>query len=38
MVLTKLRLTSFCDPIAHLGYFHEEYVRRRKMVEKVAQI
>ena len=32
---TKLGLTSFGGPIAHLGYFHEEYVRRRKwMTEK----
>ena len=26
----KLGLTSFGGPIAHLGYFHEEYVNRRK--------
>jgi len=29
-VSTKLGLTSFGGPIAHLGYFHDEYVRRRK--------
>lgn len=29
-VATKLGLTSFGGPIAHLGYFHNEYVTRRK--------
>jgi chromate transporter len=29
-VATKLGLTSFGGPIAHLGYFHQEYVERRK--------
>lgn len=34
-VSTRLGLTSFGGPIAHLGYFHEEYIRRRKwMTEK----
>ncbi|WP_025680491.1 chromate transporter [Paenibacillus massiliensis] len=32
-VSTKLGLTSFGGPIAHLGYFHEEYVRRRKWMD-----
>lgn len=27
-VSTRLGLTSFGGPTAHLGYFHEEYVRR----------
>jgi len=26
----KLGLTSFGGPVAHLGYFHDEYVRRRR--------
>ena len=30
LVSTRLGLTSFGGPIAHLGYFHEEYVRKRK--------
>jgi chromate transporter len=30
----KLGLTSFGGPIAHLGYFHEEYVRRRKWLDE----
>ncbi|HLF79518.1 MAG TPA: chromate efflux transporter [Dehalococcoidia bacterium] len=30
LVSTKLGLTSFGGPIAHLGYFHNEYVERRK--------
>ncbi|MBD7983990.1 chromate efflux transporter [Sporosarcina sp. Sa2YVA2] len=35
LVSTRLGLTSFGGPIAHLGYFHDEYVRRRKwMTEK----
>ncbi len=30
----RLGITSFGGPIAHLGYFHEEYVRRRKWVDE----
>jgi chromate transporter len=33
-VATKLGLTSFGGPIAHLGYFHDEYVRRRKWLDE----
>jgi chromate transporter len=33
-VATKLGLTSFGGPVAHLGYFHEEYVVRRKWVDE----
>lgn len=33
-VSTKLGLISFGGPIAHLGYFHEEYVRRRKWLDE----
>lgn len=33
-VSTKLGLTSFGGPIAHLGYFHDEYVRRRKWIDE----
>jgi chromate transporter len=31
---TKLGLTSFGGPIAHLGYFHAECVRRRKWLDE----
>jgi chromate transporter len=31
-VSTRLGLTSFGGPIAHLGYFHAEYVTRRRWV------
>lgn len=34
IVSTKLGLTSFGGPIAHLGYFYEEYVRRRKWLNE----
>lgn len=34
MVSTRLGLTSFGGPIAHLGYFHEEYIRRRKWMDE----
>lgn len=34
IVSAKLGLTSFGGPIAHLGYFHEEYVRRRKWLDE----
>jgi chromate transporter len=30
----RLGLTSFGGPIAHLGYFHEEYVKRRKWIDE----
>ncbi|KAB7704824.1 chromate efflux transporter [Bacillus aerolatus] len=34
LVSTRLGLTSFGGPIAHLGYFHEEYVRRKKWLNE----
>ncbi len=33
-ISTRLGLTSFGGPVAHLGYFHEEYVRRRKWMDE----
>ncbi|WP_438824023.1 chromate transporter [Bacillus sp. JJ1773] len=30
----KLGLTSFGGPVAHLGYFHQEYVKRRKWLDE----
>ena len=30
---TKLGLTSFGGPVAHLGYFHQEYVVRRRWLD-----
>jgi chromate transporter len=33
-VSTRLGLTSFGGPIAHLGYFYEEYVKRRKWIDE----
>ena len=34
LVSTRLGLISFGGPTAHLGYFHEEYVRRRKWMDE----
>ncbi|MEH7107940.1 chromate efflux transporter [Bacillus sp. JJ1764] len=34
LVSTKLGLTSFGGPIAHLGYYHAEYVQRRKWLDE----
>lgn len=34
LVSTKLGLTSFGGPIAHLGYFYEEYVQRKKWLDE----
>lgn len=34
LVSTRLGLTSFGGPTAHLAYFHEEYVRRRKWMDE----
>lgn len=33
-VATKLGLTSFGGPVAHLGYFREEYVRKRGWLDE----
>jgi|SRR5579859_5859776 len=33
-VATRLGLTSFGGPVAHLGYFREEYVKRREWVDE----
>jgi chromate transporter len=33
-VFLRLGLTSFGGPIAHLGYFHEDFVVRRKWLEE----
>ncbi|MDQ2713444.1 MAG: chromate efflux transporter [Chloroflexota bacterium] len=33
-VFTRLGLTSFGGPVAHLGYFHEEVVVRRKWLDE----
>src|SRR5207245_9097521 len=30
----RLGLTSFGGPIAHLGYFHDEYIARRKWMDE----
>src|SRR5262245_17887285 len=35
-VATRLGLTSFGGPVAHLGYFREEYVRRRRWITEDA--
>lgn len=34
LISTRLGLTSFGGPTAHLGYFHEEYIRRRKWLDE----
>lgn len=34
IVSTRLGLTSFGGPVAHLGYFHNEYIRRRKWLDE----
>ena len=36
LVFLKLGLTCFGGPIAHLGYFHEEFVVRRKWLDSYA--
>jgi chromate transporter len=33
-VATRLGITSFGGPIAHLGYFHAEYVARRRWLDE----
>src|SRR5437868_6824965 len=34
IVATRLGLTCFGGPVAHLGYFREEYVKRRQWVDE----
>ncbi|WP_449621892.1 chromate efflux transporter [Robertmurraya sp. Marseille-Q9965] len=34
LVSTKLGLTSFGGPVAHLSYFHHEYIRKRKWMDE----
>ncbi|MBY0595767.1 chromate transporter [Bacillus bingmayongensis] len=34
LVSLKLGLTSFGGPVAHLGYFHYEYVQKRKWMDE----
>ncbi|MGP4078715.1 chromate efflux transporter [Pseudalkalibacillus sp. R45] len=34
LISLRLGVSSFGGPIAHLGYFHEEYVRRRKWIDE----
>ena len=36
LVACKLGLTSFGGPVAHLGYFRDEYVTRRKWLDEAA--
>lgn len=33
-ISTKLGLTSFGGPTAHLGYFHNEYIQKRKWMDE----
>jgi len=37
-VAIRLGLTSFGGPVAHLGYFREEYVVRRKWLDEAAYV
>jgi chromate transporter len=37
-VATRLGLTSFGGPVAHLGYFREEYVARRKWLDEATYV
>jgi chromate transporter len=34
VVSAKLGLTSFGGPVAHLGYFHHEYIRKRQWLDE----
>ncbi len=34
LIFLRLGLTSFGGPIAHLGYFHDEFVRRRQWLSE----
>ena len=34
LVFLRLGITSFGGPVAHIGYFHEEFVRRRRWLSE----
>ena len=34
LVSIRLGVTSFGGPVAHLGYFHQEYVKRRNWMDE----
>jgi chromate transporter len=34
IISTRLGLTSFGGPVAHLGYFHNEYIMRKKWMDE----
>ncbi|EDL66752.1 chromate efflux transporter [Bacillus sp. SG-1] len=34
IISTRLGLTSFGGPVAHLGYFHNEYIKRKKWMDE----
>ncbi|SES64887.1 chromate transporter [Oceanobacillus limi] len=34
IISSRLGLSSFGGPVAHLGYFHNEYIRRRKWLDE----
>jgi chromate transporter len=38
LVFLKLGLTSFGGPVAHLGYFREEFVSRRKWLDEASYV
>jgi chromate transporter len=38
LVFLKLGLTSFGGPVAHLGYFREEFVARRKWLDEASYV
>ena len=38
LVFLKLGLTSFGGPVAHLGYFREEFVARRKWLDEASYL
>ncbi len=36
LAFLRLGLTSFGGPVVHIGYFHDEFVVRRKWVDELA--
>jgi hypothetical protein len=38
LIFLRLGLTSFGGPIAHLGYFHDEFVVRRRWLQEKTPI
>jgi len=38
LIFLRLKLTSFGDPVAHPGFFRQEFVERRKWLRSIRDV